>query len=263
MLISLINRSGRYSDEEVLPVVRAINRQITEDFEPYWSFGARLRLEGPVGKKPTAESLADMRGDAVLYLWDKVNLKDALGFHDKNNRGIPYGFVFTELSENLKEAWTVTLSHEVLELLGDPQANLLVQGPHPEKPKQTVFHWFEMCDAVQDETYVIDGVRVSNFVLPSYFTEGEQEGARNDFLSRTHKKGQLKSFGINPGGYVGFYDPATNDNDQVTMPGDRRAAARLALKHRAGTGRGTARRQTLTQQGGIEAIARKRGAAKK
>ena len=256
MLISLVNRSGRHSDEKVQEVVRAINRQIDEDFTPYWSFGARVRLEGAVGKRPNTQSLADMRGDAVIYLWDKVNLKDALGYHDTNFRGIPYGFVFTDLSENLGEAWTVTLSHEVLELLGDSQANLLVQGPHPLKPRHTVFHWFEMCDAVQDETYAIDGIEVSNFVLPSYFTEGEQEGARNDFLGRVHKKGALKSFGINPGGYVGFYDPALKDNDQVSAPADKRALKRLAVKAAAGSGRGHARRVTLKRSGGIGAIAR-------
>ena len=39
---------------------------------------------------------------------------------------------------------------EVLELIGDTQVNLLVQGPHPADPTRVVFHWFEMCDAVQD-----------------------------------------------------------------------------------------------------------------
>lgn len=57
-----------------------------------------LRLEGRSGKRPSKQNLADMRGDAVLYLWDAVAVDDALGYHDQNNRGIPYGFVFTELS---------------------------------------------------------------------------------------------------------------------------------------------------------------------
>jgi len=48
--------------------LRAINRQITEDFEPYWSLGAGLRLEGRSGTKPSKQNLSDMRGDAVLYL---------------------------------------------------------------------------------------------------------------------------------------------------------------------------------------------------
>ena len=36
--------------------------------------------------------------------------------------------MFLELSKKLEEEWTVTLSHEALELIGDPEANLLAQG---------------------------------------------------------------------------------------------------------------------------------------
>jgi hypothetical protein len=239
MIISIVNHSGgALPDEELQGAIRAINRQIAEDFEPYWSFGATLRLEGRAGAQPDKQSLADMRGDAVIYLWDKVDVKGALGYHDRNHRGIPYGFVFPALSKQLGENWTVTLSHEALELLGDAQANLLVQGPHPENPDKTVFHWFEMCDAVQAETYRVDGVDVSNFVLPLYFTPDEQQGGRNDFLGREYRARTLASFGVNPGGYIGFFDPEKGDHVTWTPKGDKRAAKRLKLKRAARAGRG-------------------------
>lgn len=229
MIISLINHTnGKLSDEEVQNVIRAINCQIQEDFAPYWSLSATLRLEGRSGKTPGTQSLSDMRGDAVLYLWDQVNVQDALGYHDRNNRGIPFGFVFTELSQQLGESWTVTLSHEALELIGDPEVNLLVAGPHPNTPNRDVFHWYEMCDAVQAETYKVDAVEVSNFVLPLYFTGGEEAGGRNDFLGRSHKGKTLASFGINPGGYVGFFDPQLGDMD--TVAADKKGARRQQLK---------------------------------
>jgi hypothetical protein len=69
-----------------------------------------------------------MRGDAVLYLWDDMDVDDALGYHGQNHAGIPFGFVFTELSKKLKEKWSATLSHEALEFIGDPEVNLLVVG---------------------------------------------------------------------------------------------------------------------------------------
>jgi len=182
MIISLINHTnGKLTDEEVQNTIRVINRQIKEDYEPYWSLGATLRLEGKAGAKPKQQEPSDMRGDAVLYLWDNVNVANALGYHERNNRGIPFGFVFTELSKSLGESWTVTLSHEALELIGDPEVNLLVAGPHPANPKQDVFHWYEMCDAVQAESYEIDGVGVSNFVLPLYFTGSE--GSEDETIS--------------------------------------------------------------------------------
>ncbi|MDH5643198.1 MAG: hypothetical protein OEY63_03270 [Gemmatimonadota bacterium] len=231
MIISVINHTnGKISDEELQGAIRSINRQIREDYEPYWHIGGELRLEGRSGTKPSKQNITDMRGDAVLYLWDSVDVDGALGYHDTTNAGVPYGFVFTELAKQLKEEWTVTLSHEALELVGDPEVNLLVQGPHPSDGNRTVFHWYEMCDAVQAETYEIDGVKVSNFVLPLYFTGGEEKGGRNDFLGRAYKGKTLRSFGVNPGGYVGFFDPEKGDHDTFTAKGDGVAAKRLAIK---------------------------------
>ena len=79
MIISIVNRSKTITDEQLQTAIRAINRQLAEDFEPYWSFGATLRLEGAVGKKPNKQTLPDLRGDAILYLWDDTDVADALG----------------------------------------------------------------------------------------------------------------------------------------------------------------------------------------
>ena len=246
MIISVINHTnGTISDEEVQGTLRAINRQIREDFAPYWSFGAQLRLEGRSVERPSEIDLADMRGDAILYLWDDVNVTDALGYHNRNNSGIPYGFVFTELSRSLGESWSVTLSHEALELVGDPEVNLLVMGPHPAEPSRDVFHWYEMCDAVQAENYNIDGIAVSNFVLPLYFTGENELGGRNDFLGRSHEGKTLRSFGVNPGGYVGFYDPQKGGYDTYSAKGDGLAARRLELKLKAKGARRAVRYQRL------------------
>jgi hypothetical protein len=238
MIISVINHTnGQISDEEVQTAIRAINTQIKQDFEPYWSLGATLRLEGKSGKTPSRQNLADMRGDAVVYLWSGSDIPGALGYHDQNNRGIPFGFVFTQLAAELHENWTVTLSHEALELIGDPEANLLVMGPNPRERSKIVFHWYEMCDAVQAESYRIDGIEVSNFVLPLYFTSGEELGGRNDFLGRTHDGRTLASFGVNPGGYLGFFNPETGSMDTFAMQGDATAARRIGLKLKTETAR--------------------------
>lgn len=249
MIISIINHTnGKIGDDVLQCALRAINRQIEEDFAPYWSLSATLRLEGRSGKAPSKESLADMRGDAIIYLWDKSDVEAALGYHDANHRGIPFGFVFTELARELKENWTVTLSHEALEIIGDPEVNLLVAGPHPAQPKTTVFHWYEMCDAVQAETYKIDGVDVSNFLLPLYFTGSEELGGRNDFLGSVHKGKTLRSFGVNPGGYIGFFNPATGDSETYEPKGDKLSARRRAIKQKADSTRRSIRYQRFDTQ---------------
>lgn len=239
MIISIVNRSRSITDEQVLNAIRAINRQISEDFKPYWSFGATLRLEGTIGASADKAKLSEMRGDAILYLADKTDVADALGYHEANYRGIPYGFVFTALCKKLKENWTVTLSHEALELVGDAQGNLLVQGPHPANPGKEVFHWFEMCDAVQSLTYKIDDVEVSNFLLPLYFTPEEQEGGRNDFLGTK----SLRSFGVTTGGYIGYYDPQTHTHETYFAPKDKEARRRSEIKNENQAGRGYVRKR--------------------
>jgi hypothetical protein len=257
MIISVINHTnGRLLDEQVQTAIRAINRQITEDFEPYWSLGALLRLEGRSGPQPTKQALPDMRGDAVLYLWDKSDVPGALGYHNRNNSGIPFGFVFLDIIEKYHESWTVTLSHEAMEAILDPEVNLLVQGPHPAQPNRDVFHWYEACDAVQAETYKIDDIEVSNFVLPLYFTSSDEVGGRNDFLGRAHNGQTLKSFGINPGGYIGFYDPVKGDHDTFSMKGDMIADRRMEFKKLAKEAR-RAVRHALMRKGSASQAARR------
>lgn len=225
MRISVVNLThGLLPDTEVLTAIRAINRQIAEDFAPYWNLSGVLRLEGNTGGAPREENAEELQGEGILYLWDKANVPNAIGYHEANYRGIPYGFVFVDVAREMDENWTVTLSHEALELIGDRQAHLLVRGPDPRDRRRRVYYWHEMCDAVQDESYEIDGVEVSNFVLPLYFTPDAEPGSRNDFLGtryrmrRARDDTSLASFGINPGGYVGFYDPAIRDHVTVLGP---------------------------------------------
>lgn len=243
MIISVINYSKKIKDNKVQKVLRAVNRQLAEDFKPYWHRKAELRLEGGVGRKPKPEKASEMRGDAILYIQDDVGDVDALGYHDINLRGVPYGFVFLDLCNEMDEEWTVTLSHEALELAMDPEANLLALGPHPDDPSRQVYHWYELCDAVQDQSYQVDGIWVSNFLLPLYFTEGNEEGSRNDFLGLLNGGSGVKSFGVAPGGYIGFFDPETGDHETFVAPYDERAMERMYVKNKAGLARRGVRHQ--------------------
>lgn len=246
MQITVVNLSN-VSDTDILPVLRAINRQIAEDFAPYWGQPAVLRFEGHVAPVPDRDRPPELRGDAIIYLRDTADVAGALGYHDQNNIGLPCGFVFTELSASVGEDWTVTLSHEALELIGDANVNKLAAGPHPADPNRWVLHWYEMCDAVQAESYLIDGVAVSNFLLPLYFTPGEQAGGRNDFLGKTHDGVSLPSFGVNPGGYLGYLDPTTGKMQTWARPDDAAAAERLQVKQRAGATRRSVRKANLPE----------------
>jgi hypothetical protein len=57
---------------------------------------------------------------------NESTLPGALGYHFINAAEVPFGFVFV-LDPNSNE-WTITLSHEALEMIIDPTANVLVPG---------------------------------------------------------------------------------------------------------------------------------------
>jgi hypothetical protein len=250
MIISVINHtSGLLSDGDVQRAIRAINRQIAEDFAPHWGMSATLRLEGNsrgATSRPAVQHPIEMRGDAVIYIWHPLNVPIALGYHALNFLGIPYGYVFPALSESLGEPWSVTFSHEVLEMIADPEVNRLIMGPHPTNPKMTVFHWYEVCDAVQNQRYQIDGVNVSNFLLPLFFTSSEEMTSRNDFLGLRHSGRSIRSFGVSPGGYIGFYNPASSEHELYFAEGDLVSLRRLTEKGRLGLARRSRRYEALT-----------------
>jgi hypothetical protein len=244
MLISVVNRSKHLSDGELQAAVRAINRQLEEDFYPHWQFGARLRVDS-AGRVPTQREkkvdlplLPGRRGDAVLYIEDKPSMSATEGYHDGNNDDVPFGFVFLDAcSGEGADCWTVALSHEAIELVGDPLNNLLVQGPHPVDHRRLVFHQFELCDAVCGECYEIEGVKVQNFVLPGWFSRKVVEGARNDFLGRIEPGQSLAPFGIAAGGYLMFWDELKPEGKKWTPHFDggdgmagRKVQAKLAAK---------------------------------
>jgi hypothetical protein len=201
--IAVYNFSNK-TDTEVLRAVRAVNRQVIEDFAPVWGAAYVCSLKNSVFTGTPGEAIANepVSADAAMYIVDEGHVEGAAGYHFKNGAEIPYGFVFTESNE-----WTVTLSHEVLELIVDPMANAFVPGPDP-RPGQngTVLHTYEVCDAVERTSYLIDGIPVSNFVTQQYFNEGDGSGTRNDFLGTP-----VASFRCLPGCHLGFFDLAAND----------------------------------------------------
>lgn len=202
--ISVINFSNNLNDQDVQEAIRAINRQVLEDFMPIWGSGRICRLHASKYGPSDEETLSKdpMMGESVIYLVDQATLAGALGYHSLNSEGRPFGFVYTEFLED----WTVTFSHEVLELIVDPIASILVPGPDPRNLNNLVLHTYEVCDAVERTSYLIDGIRLSNFVTPQYFTYPDERGTRNDFLGVG-----VKSFNATPGSHLAFFDLATND----------------------------------------------------
>ena len=229
--IAVINFTTTLNDNDVRQAIHAVNRQVDEQFQPIWGIARTLKPFVPNFDLSDPDTLANesVPADSVMYLVNESSLPGALGFHDLNTRDKPFGFVFV-----LNPAdWTTTLSHEVLELILDPTANVFVPGPDPRNPANMVLHSYEACDAVERQSYPIGDVMVSDFVTPSYFTPGEAAGSQNDFLGVG-----VPSFGVTKGSHLGVFDLSAGQfveihGEQAPLTARRHLAARAKEYDRA------------------------------
>ena len=169
-VIAITNASTCLSDTEVAAAIPALQRQVTIDFRAYWEMDCQLTL------LPREELLVE--GWWQISVLDNPDQAGALGYHELTSRGTPLGKVFAGLDLQTGGSWTVTLSHELLEMLADPWINWCAQGSDGK------IYALEVCDAVEaDELgYEIDGVLVSDFITPSWFEPTHAD--RVDFKRR-------------------------------------------------------------------------------
>lgn len=219
--LNVINDSTVVSDADAEPVVAALQRQVTEHLFPAWGVNAELVFT-PKGKPTIPDAWP-------LVIADNSDTAGALGWHDLSQTGQPLGKIFAKTDLDNGTSWTVTASHECLELLIDPDINLVV---FREDIGQL---WsYEVGDAVEaDELgYQIEGVLVSDFVFPSWF-----EGFRTTGPFDQQNK-LTAPFQILPGGYIGFYSITDGNGWQQQVarsiiPGAHGSAFDALLKPRS------------------------------
>jgi len=183
--IDCINGTSIISKNAFKNGIDALQIQIDQHFAPAWNIGANLKIVNQV-----------TQGNVTIYVLDTTQEADILGYHDVTLKEVPVGFVFAKTSQQSGESWTYTMSHEILELLGDPYANLAAEGQFAGAP---AFFAYENCDAVEgDEGYKINGVQVANFLFPSWFVN--QTATQYDCLQNLDAP-----FTIGSGGYLSYF----------------------------------------------------------
>jgi hypothetical protein len=99
-------------------------------------------------------------------------------------------FVKTVLENG--EPVSLTASHELFEMVLGPIANMWAEASGGRK------FAYEMCDAVEEDTFLVDGLQMSNFVYPSWF-----EPFKHPRGTKFDHHGLLKTpFSMTKGGYV-------------------------------------------------------------
>lgn len=190
-MIAIVARATLVSTDDVGRMVDACAKQVRLHFAPSWSrLPATPRLFFSASDVP--------QGVPMILVVDDCDDPDALGYHTEDAQGHISGIVGcrpvlanggTVLTGPL--AVSSVLSHEVLETHVDPFVDVWVDtldGAHSFA--------FEVCDPVQSDAYDIDGVSVSDFVLPAFF-DGAAPGSKFDWLGRLSRP-----FTIAAGGYA-------------------------------------------------------------
>lgn len=166
-------------------LANALTRQANEHLGAAWGLP-------PVEVYPSAKPVA---GHWALVLFDDADQADALGYHDLTADGLPVGKVFVKDTVAAGEKVSVTASHELMEMLIDPGCQLCAEG------SPGLFYALEVADAVQENSYAIDGVPVSDFVHPAWF-----ESFRSPGSARFSHLGTItRPFELAHGGYISYF----------------------------------------------------------
>jgi hypothetical protein len=207
MNILLANQSTAISDSEVQAIMQVLQVQAWRDFCPAYG------IEVPTLRFDAPGSLRD--GEWLLSFFDTSDEAGALGYHDLSPAGTPLGKVFAKTDLMYGSLVSVTASHELLEMLADPHIDKDVPGTLNHR---RVRFAYEVGDAVEADAlgYVINGLQVSDFVLPPWFKPGKhKKGTRFSFMDHVHKP-----FELAPGGYIGYlYKGTWHSLDAQKCPG--------------------------------------------
>jgi hypothetical protein len=203
--VALVSDTSVIDFSQVSIVAAALNKQVARDFGPLWQVDATVsafdRLESvPVDYWP-------------VIIRDDINEPGAAGYHTDDN-GQPFSLVQAD------DGWTLTSSHEVLEMLADPFGNRTIAGsPPPDSPKPVsefdrVIYLVEVCDPPEADqfAYTVNGVKVSDFITAQYYDPNGTMGARYSF------RGNIKGpHTVLEGGYVSFGNPVDNNWYQIIV----------------------------------------------
>jgi hypothetical protein len=188
--VAVMNESTMVSDEEVTAVMAALQTQVHRDFAPAWGIGAELNFIAKHAEAPP--------GSWRLVIEDKSRYPGWVCYHTLTDEGLPEVRVAVRDAKQAGWEWTMSASHDLLEMLANPRLNLTIFDSADGRKGRLYIR--EICDPVSSArfAYQIDGTTVSNFVYPAWFESFRKPGS-TQFDHRGHLNAP---FEVAPGSYV-------------------------------------------------------------
>ena len=194
--IALQNISSKnITFDDLARLVPALQTQVDRDFAPMWGVRAQIIALNQDDKIPG--------GVWPIFLIDPSDEPggQGLGVHlDPNGKPVAY---VTDAGYD-DGSWTITASHELLEMLADPFGNRLMAGPDmdPNSDKHGVNYLVEVGDPCETFSYTINNVKVTDFVTVDYYHAQIKNGVY-DFLHHLSQPLQVPPRGC----YISWEDP--------------------------------------------------------
>ncbi|SIN69932.1 hypothetical protein SAMN05444166_0219 [Singulisphaera sp. GP187] len=190
--LALVSETNRVNFKELARVSAALQKQATRDLGPIWEVEATV-------------DAFDNLDDVPLGYWpmivkDDIGLDGAAGVH-QDDQGQPFALI------TAGKDWSLTASHEALEMLVDPFGNRLVAGDSPDPDQGRVEFLVEVSDPSEASEfgYPVNGVLVSDFYTPSYFDPVKAPGVRYSFTGAI-----VSPRDVLRGGYLSWHEPVTD-----------------------------------------------------
>jgi hypothetical protein len=133
-------------------LVTALRKFLNTAFVPVWGTPARL---------VTGDSF--VRGAWAIGIFASTADATEDGYHDLTPEGLPFARVYLENIRRNDDTLGEMISHELVEMLVDPLANLAAEC----SPR--VFYDLEVADPVQEHAFEINGIPMTDFVYPAWF----------------------------------------------------------------------------------------------
>ena len=242
--LALVSLVQGHDPGDVSRVGAALQRQATRDFGPVWGVRATVdafpRLEDvPLGYWP-------------MIVATDINTPGAAGVHEDKN-GQPFALI------EMSDSWSLTASHEMLEMLADPFGKRVIPGKSPKRNQGRVEFLVEVCDPCEASqfAYTVNGILVSDFYTPHYFDPVQTDSTRYSFTGALKKPRQVLR-----GGYLSWHDPVSDHWWQEIFFGQRRQFRDLGVLD-AKTGSVRAWIDSKTDHPGIDEGLRRSDAALK
>ena len=190
--VALVSEVEDHDPSDVARVNAALQRQAIRDFRPIWD------VEATVDWFPTLEDVPV--GYWPMIVKTDIDIPGAAGIHlDKD--GQPFALI------TMSDSWSLTASHELLEMLADPFGNRVVPGQSPKPDQGRVEFLVEVCDPSEADEfgYTVNDILVSDFYTPSFFDPVRADGVRYSFTGAITKPRTILR-----GGYISWHDPVSD-----------------------------------------------------